>query len=319
MAEKKKIKLSKLIKDMHLEPIYLPKNGDTAIYRADTNRPAFALTGFFDQFEKDRIQIIGNAEHSYLSSLRPAMRRAKIKEFLARSPVAVIFTTSLEIYSEFLEEAVKYSVPVLRTSTTTSEFVASLIGHLQVVLAPTDTIHGVLMELYGEGVLILGDSGIGKSETAIDLVKRGHRLIADDAVEISRVSSKTLVGTAPDLIKYYAELRGIGIVDVRRLFGLEAVKDTQKIDIVVYLEEWDPNKFYDRMGLDNEEIEILGLKVPKISIPVTHGRNLSIIIEVAAMNHREKHMGYNTAEEFYKRTIEQAERLEKERNENKYK
>ena len=171
------------------------------------------------------------------------------------------------------------------------------------------------MEIYGEGILIIGDSGIGKSETAIDLVKRGHRLIADDAVEISRVSSKTLVGKSPELIKYYAELRGIGIVDVRRLFGLEAVKNTQKIDIVVYLEEWDPNKFYDRLGLDTEEMEILGLKVPKITIPVTPGRNLSIIIEVAAMNQREKHMGYNTAEEFYKRTIEQAERLARE-NEN---
>jgi len=211
---------------------------------------------------------------------------------------------------------VRFSVPVLRTPTTTSEFVASLLGYLQVALAPTDTIHGVLMELYGEGVLILGDSGIGKSETAIDLVKRGHRLIADDAVEIARVSSKTLVGTAPELIKYYAELRGIGIVDVRRLFGLEAVKNTQRIDMVVYLEEWDPNKFYDRLGLEKEEMEILGIKVPKISIPVTHGRNLSIIIEVAAMNHREKHMGYNTAEEFYQRTIDQAERLEKEQNEN---
>lgn len=316
MTETKSIKVRKLMEELHLEAIHLPKNGNTKIYRSDTNRPAFALTGFFDQFEKDRIQIIGNAEHSFLSSLTPSMRKVRIKEFLARSPVAVIFTTNLPVYGEFIEESIRYSVPVLRTSTTTSEFVATLMGLLQVELAPTDVIHGVLMELYGEGVLIVGDSGIGKSETAIDLVKRGHRLIADDAVEVSKMSSKTLVGTSPELIRYYAELRGIGIVDVRRLFGLEAVKKTQRIDMVVYLEEWDPSKFYDRMGLDNEEMEILGIKVPKISIPVTHGRNLSIIIEVAAMNHREKHMGYNTAKEFYDKTIEQAERLALEQEEN---
>ena len=312
MAERRTTTINNIISELKLEAVYLPKNGKTEIHRPDTNRPAFALTGFFDQFEKDRIQIIGNAEHSYLSSLSPAMRKHRIAEFLARSPAAVVFTSNLPIYPEFIEDSVKYSVPLLRTQSFTSEFVASLIGYLQVCLAPTDTLHGVLMELYGEGVLIIGDSGIGKSETAIDLVKRGHRLIADDAVEISRVSSKTLVGKAPELIKYYAELRGIGIVDVRRLFGLEAVKNTQRIDIVVYLEEWDPNKFYDRLGLDTQEHEILGINVPKITIPVTPGRNLSIIIEVAAMNLREKRMGYNTAEEFYQRTIEQAERLARE-------
>ena len=315
MSERKTVKISSISEELGLESVYLPKNGKTEIVRPDTNRPAFALTGFFDQFEKDRIQVIGNAEHSFLSSLSPSIRKVRIKEFLARSPAAVIFTSNLPIYPEFIEESVRYGVPLLRTSYPTSEFISSLLVYLQVCLAPTDTLHGVLMEIYGEGILIIGDSGIGKSETAIDLVKRGHRLIADDAVEISRVSSKTLVGKSPELIKYYAELRGIGIVDVRRLFGLEAVKNTQKIDIVVYLEEWDPNKFYDRLGLDTEEMEILGLKVPKITIPVTPGRNLSIIIEVAAMNQREKHMGYNTAEEFYKRTIEQAERLERE-NEN---
>ncbi len=312
MAERRTTTINNIINELKLEAIYLPKNGKTEIHRPDTNRPAFALTGFFDQFEKDRIQIIGNAEHSYLSSLSPGMRKHRIAEFIARSPAAVIFTTNLPVYPEFIEESVKYSVPLLRTSSFTSEFVASLLGYLQVCLAPTDTIHGVLLEIYGEGVLIIGDSGIGKSETAIDLVKRGHRLIADDAVEISKVSSKTLVGKSPELIKYYAELRGVGIVDVRRLFGLEAVKNTQKIDIVVYLEDWDPNKFYDRLGLDTEEMEILGLMIPRITIPVTPGRNLSIIIEVAAMNQREKRMGYNTAEEFYQRTIEQAERLAKE-------
>ncbi len=315
MAECKTVKIKNIVDELKLETIYLPKNGKTEIVRPDVNRPAFALTGFFDQFENERIQLIGNAEHSYLSSLNSIVRRKRTEDFMSRQPAAVIFTTNLEVYADFIECAVKYGVPVLRTHITTSEFNAMLIAYLQLSLAPMEARHGVLLELYGEGVLIIGDSGIGKSETAIELVKRGHRLIADDVVEISRVSSKTLVGKPHELLKYYAELRGIGIVDVRRIFGLGGVKNTQRIDMVVCLEDWDPNKPYDRMGLENEEIDILGIKVPKVTIPVTSGRNLSIIIEVAAMVNREKHMGYNTAEEFYKRNLEQVQRLEAEEEE----
>ena len=206
-----------------------------------------------------------------------------------------------------LEAARNEGIPLLRTEDRTSPFMASLIASLNTSLAPRITRHGVLVEVYGEGVLILGDSGIGKSETAIELVKRGHRLIADDAVEIKRVSSKTLVGTAPDLIRYYIELRGIGIVDVRRLFGMGAVKATERIDLVIKLENWEPGKAYDRFGLDEEVEDILGIGIPALTIPVHHGRNLAVVLEIAAMNNRQKKMGYNTAEEFNQRLMEQIE------------
>ncbi len=304
--KRKSVRLSKVISDLKLETLYIPENTEPLIYRSEINRPAFALTGFFDDFEEERMQLIGNAEFSYLSTQTHDVREKKIADFMALCPAAVVFTTGLEVYPEIITYAQKYGIPVLRTSQTTSAFMAILIAYLQVCLAPSITRHGVLVELYGEGVLIIGESGIGKSETAIELVKRGHRLIADDAVEIMKMSSKTLVGKSPELIKYYAELRGIGVVDIRRTFGMGAVNDTQKIDMVVSLETWDPNKFYDRIGIEKEEIEILGINLPKVTIPVSPGRNLSIIIEIAAMTNREKKMGYNTAEEFFKRTVDQA-------------
>jgi HPr kinase/phosphorylase len=220
-------------------------------------------------------------------------------------PVAVIQTSKLDISDEQIALAQKHGVPLLRVSTRTSEFMASLIATLNTSLAPRVTIHGGLVEVYGEGMLILGDSGIGKSETAIELVKRGHRLIADDAVEIKRVSAKTLVGSAPELIRYYIELRGIGIVDVRRLFGMGAVKATERIDLVIKLEHWDPEKMYDRFGLEEQYENILGIDIPCITIPVHPGRNLAVVLEIAAMNNRQKKMGYNTAEEFNKRLMEQ--------------
>jgi HPr kinase/phosphorylase len=204
-----------------------------------------------------------------------------------------------------LSYAKTYGVPLLRTEERTSSFMAAVISYLNTNLAPRITRHGVMVEVYGEGMLILGDSGIGKSETAIELVKRGHRLIADDAVEIKRVSAKTLVGTAPELIRYYIELRGIGIVDVRRLFGMGSVKATERIDLVINLENWDSEKMYDRFGLEEEHVNILGIDVPSITIPVHPGRNLAVVLEIAAMNHRQKKMGYNTAEEFNKKLMEQ--------------
>ena len=228
-----------------------------------------------------------------------------LQKLVDAKPVAIIYTTNLPIDSAAVERAEKAGVPILRTGLKTSEIMASLISALNNYLAPRITRHGCLVEIYGEGILLLGDSGVGKSETTIELIKRGHRLIADDAVEIKRVSDKTLVGSAPELIKHYVELRGIGIVDVRRLFGMGAVKETEKINLVIQLENWIEGKMYDRLGMDEETIDILGINVPSITIPVRPGRNLAIILEVAAMNNRQKRMGYNTAEEFSNNLLRQ--------------
>ena len=298
------VKLKDIANEFSLEVITVPENyDDIYVRRADVSRPGLPLAGFFDDFESGRIQMIGNMEHSYLDSLGSAGRYESIDKFMAHDVVAVVVTRGLEIFPELKELAEKHSTPLFRTAETTSDFMASLIASLNVSLAERITRHGVLVEVYGEGILILGDSGIGKSETAIELVKRGHRLIADDAVEIKRVSNKTLVGTAPELIRHYIELRGIGIVDVRRIFGMGSVKETEKIDLVINFEAWEQGKMYERLGLDTEYAEILGLKIPSITIPVKPGRNLAVVIEIAAMNNRQKKMGYNAAAEL-KRKLE---------------
>lgn len=298
------VKLKDIANEFSLEVITVPENyDDIYVRRADVSRPGLPLAGFFDDFESGRIQMIGNMEHSYLDSLGSAGRYESIDKFMAHDVVAVVVTRGLEIFPELKELAEKHSTPLFRTAETTSDFMASLIASLNVSLAERITRHGVLVEVYGEGVLILGDSGIGKSETAIELVKRGHRLIADDAVEIKRVSNKTLVGTVPELIRHYIELRGIGIVDVRRIFGMGSVKETEKIDLVINFEAWEQGKMYERLGLDTEYAEILGLKIPSITIPVKPGRNLAVVIEIAAMNNRQKKMGYNTALEFSKKMM----------------
>ena len=308
MESKYSISLSELIEEFSLEELYMPISPkEIKISSPEVSRPGLALSGFVEVFEPFRIQIIGKAEHRYLSGLSSDQRVKRINEFFRLKPVAVVITSNITVYEQMLEAARTEGIPLLRTEDRTSPFMASLIASLNTSLAPRITRHGVLVEVYGEGVLILGDSGIGKSETAIELVKRGHRLIADDAVEIKRVSSKTLVGTAPDLIRYYIELRGIGIVDVRRLFGMGAVKATERIDLVIKLENWAPGKAYDRFGLDEEVENILGIGVPALTIPVHHGRNLAVVLEIAAMNNRQKKMGYNTAEEFNQRLMEQIE------------
>ena len=308
MESKYSIPLSELIAEFSLEELYMPISPkEIKISSPEVSRPGLALSGFVEVFEPFRIQIIGKAEHRYLSGLSSDQRVKRINEFFKLKPVAVVITSNITVYEQMLEAARTEGIPLLRTEDRTSPFMASLIASLNTSLAPRITRHGVLVEVYGEGVLILGDSGIGKSETAIELVKRGHRLIADDAVEIKRVSSKTLVGTAPDLIRYYIELRGIGIVDVRRLFGMGAVKATERIDLVIKLENWAPGKAYDRFGLDEEVENILGIGVPALTIPVHHGRNLAVVLEIAAMNNRQKKMGYNTAEEFNQRLMEQIE------------
>ena len=300
------IPLQALVKEFQLEILHLPETEkEIVISNTEVNRPGLALTGFFGNFEPSRIEIIGRAEQHSLDSCVPEERDGKIRAFMAQRPACVILSSGIEVLDATMNAAREFGVPLLCTKERTSPLMAALIASLNTHLGPRITRHGVLVEVYGEGVLILGDSGVGKSETAIELVKRGHRLIADDAVEIKRVSAKTLVGTAPAIIRHYVELRGIGIVDVQRIFGVGAVKETEKINLVVNLEQWVNGKMYDRLGLDNETTDILGIEVPSITIPVKPGRNLAIILEIAAMNNRQKRMGYNTAEEFNKRLLEQ--------------
>ncbi len=304
MEETYTVKLSKIIEEFNLETLYLPDLPENIhIESTRVNRPGLQISGFYDYYEPARVQIIGKAEKKFIDTLSDEERRERLEAFFRSLPVCVIYTSSLSVHEETLMFAEKFRVPLLRTAKSTSEFLAATIAFLNVELGPRITRHGVLVEVYGEGVLLLGDSGVGKSETAIELLKRGHRLIADDAVEIKRVSATTLVGRAPEIIRHYVELRGIGIVDVRRLFGMGAVKDTEKIDLVINLESWQEGKMYDRLGLDEQFTDILGIKVPSIVLPVSPGRNLSGVIEVAAMNNRQKRMGYNTAAEFNKRLM----------------
>ncbi|MBQ8840581.1 MAG: HPr(Ser) kinase/phosphatase [Clostridia bacterium] len=296
------VMLTKLIEEFKLMSIYSPENlADIKITRAEIHRPGLPLTGFFDYFDPERIQIMGRVETIYLEKLSQKERYERIRAFMEKKPVCIIIARDLTPFPEMVDMAKEFNIPFFTTTISTNSFVSSLIASLSVHLAPTITRHGVLVEVYGLGILMLGDSGIGKSETAIELIKRGHRLIADDAVEISKVSEKTLVGKAPEIIRYYMELRGIGIVDIRRIFGIGSVKETEKIQLIVKLEPWVEGKLYDRMGLENENYNLLGIDIPSITIPVRPGRNLAVILEIAAMNARLKLQGYNTAEEFNKK------------------
>ena len=270
----------------------------------EINRPALQLTGYFEHFANERVQIIGYVEYTYLQHLNLEERKAAYEAFVSREIPCVIFTTLTQPGEELLELANKYKVPTFCTDKSTSAFTAEIIRWLGVQLAPTISIHGVLVDVFGEGVLIMGESGIGKSEAALELIKRGHRLVSDDVVEISRVSDVTLVGTAPDITRHFIELRGIGIIDVKTLFGVESVENTHSIDLVIKLEEWDRDKEYDRLGLEEEYTEFLGNRVVCHSRPIRPGRNLVVIVETAAVNHRQKKMGYNAAQELYKRVQE---------------
>ncbi len=275
----------------------------TEITKDDVSRPGLQLAGFFDFFDPNRLQVMGKVETTYVESFEPKQRFEIFERLFATGIPAMIVSRNMDIFPECMEAAKKYNVPLLRTNEFTSTIINAIVASLKVSLAPRITLHGVLIEIYGEGVLLLGDSGVGKSETAIELVKRGHRLIADDAVEIKRVSDKTLVGTSPDVIRYFIELRGIGIVDVRRIFGVGSVKLTEKIELVINLENWEEGKQYDRLGLDGQTTSILDIRVPSLTIPVKPGRNLAVIIEVAAMNNRYKKMGYNAAKELQERML----------------
>lgn len=300
MEQKFSVSLGKIIKELSLDVAYMPNDPDNIrIYSKDITRPGLELTGFLDFFDNSRIILFGNTENSYLNRFSSEQRFYVIDRVLALGPPAIIVTRNIIPYAELMSAAEKYKIPVLRTAEPTSALSAALVTFTNVELAPRVTRHGVLVEVYGEGLLIVGDSGVGKSETAIELIKRGHRLIADDAVEIRKISNTQLIGSAPENIRHFIELRGIGIINARRIFGMGSVKLSEKLDMVINLEQWDNKKVYDRMGMSNEMTEILGNQLPIVTIPVKPGRNLAVIIEVAAMNNRQRKMGYNAARELF--------------------
>ena len=299
------VKLESIIEKMKLENLTPDIDiSKIKITQPDINRPALQLAGYFEHFEATRLQIIGFVEYSYIEGL-PVARKKEIYERLLSCEIpAIVFCRELKPDELFTEIAEAHKVPLLMTKKATSAFMAEIIRWLNVKLAPCISVHGVLVDVFGEGVLITGESGIGKSEAALELIKRGHRLVTDDAVEIRKVSDETLVGSAPDITKHFIELRGIGIIDVKTLFGVSSVKDTQNIDMVIKLEDWDKDKEYDRLGLEEEYTEYLGNKIVCHNIPIRPGRNLAVICESAAINHRQKKMGYNAAQELYRRVQE---------------
>lgn len=292
------VSLTNIINELSLNITFMPEDPDKILISSkNVNRLGLELTGFFDFFNNKRLVIMGRTENSYLSGLSCDERYKIMNGIFSYKPPAVIITRNLEPYPELIKAAKKNFVPVLRTTENTSNFISNIVEFLDVKLAPRITRHGVLVEVYGQGVYIIGDSGVGKSETAIELIQRGHRLVADDSVQIRKINDKKLMGSAPKNLRHFIELRGVGIINARRLFGMGAIKVTQEIDLIVNLELWDSSKIYDRMGMENEYAKILDVNIPIVTIPVTPGRNLAIIIEVAAMNNRQKKMGYNAAKE----------------------
>ncbi len=300
------IPLSRIIEEFSLERIYESTDIDLIkIGCTDINRPGLQLAGFFDYFDGARIQVIGKVEFTYIEQFGSETRYHILDKLFEHDFPLIIVTRGMQIFPEMYDAAEKHDVTVLRTEMETTEFTTALNAFLNVQLAPRKTRHGVLVEVYGEGVLIMGESGVGKSEAAIELVKRGHRLVADDAVEIKRVSDKTLVGSSPEIIRHFVEVRGIGIIDVKEIFGMGAVKDTESIDMIIHLEPWVDGKQYDRLGMVDEFTNIMGINIPSLTIPVKLGRNIAVIVEVAAMNNRQKRMGYNAAVELNRRLMEE--------------
>lgn len=306
------VALSKIVEQLDLKNVTPEVDiGKIRITLPEINRPALQLTGYFDHFDSKRVQIIGYVEYTYLEHLSRERRLEVYEQFLSYDMPCLIYTTKTTPDEDMLRMAIERNIPIFTAHKTTTSFMAEIIRRLNVELAPCISIHGVLVDVYGEGVLIMGESGIGKSEAALELIKRGHRLITDDVVEIHKVSDDTLVGTSPEITRHFIELRGIGIIDVKTLYGVESVKETQNIDLVIKLEEWDKEKEYDRLGLNEEYTEFLGNKVVCHSIPIRPGRNLAIIVESAAVNHRQKKMGYNAAQELYRRVQESINRNKK--------
>ncbi|MGN0162146.1 MAG: HPr(Ser) kinase/phosphatase [Candidatus Ornithomonoglobus sp.] len=303
-----KLPLSKLIEKFQLEVLYEPQNMDSIfVTNSDINRPGLQMVGFSKLFDSSRIQIMGKVEFSFLEQFQTDEREERLESFFKLGFPALVITRGQQIFPEMTELAEKYEIPLLRTEYGTSQFMSMVIRYLNVQLAPRRTRHGVLCEIYGEGILIMGESGVGKSEAAIELVKRGHRLVADDAVEIKKISDSALVGSSPEIIRHFVEVRGIGIIDIKEIFGMGAIKDEQQIDMVIHLEAWDKNKQYDRLGMVDEYTNIMGINIPSLTIPVKLGRNIAVIVEVAAMNNRQKKMGYNAAVELNNRLMHQME------------
>ncbi len=299
MSETYSIPLTALVEEFKLEVAYASADYESIrLTVEDVARPGLQLTGYFEHFEPMRLQILGNVEFSFIQKKTPQERASIFDKFFSYKPPALLIARNFPVDKQVLEMAKKHSITLLRSPETTAALASSIITFLRSELAPRITRHGVLVEVYGEGLLLIGDSGVGKSETALELLKRGHRLIADDAVEIRKVSESSLIGTAPELIRNYIELRGIGIVNVAKLFGMGAVRTENEINLVVNIVPWNTQEVYDRLGLDDQYMEILGVKVPMNTIPVTAGRNLAVILEVAAMNNRQRKLGYNAAQEF---------------------
>ena len=302
MATAYEVTLEKIIKEFDLQVLVLPKPADEIFIRsADVNRPGLQLAGFFEVFGERRPQVLGESEIVFMNRYTREEARECYLRFFRANPPMVILAKGLEAPQEMIDAAREAGIPLLTTTENTSTFISSLILFLNTELAPRLTRHGVLMEVYGEGMFIIGDSGVGKSETAVELIKRGHRLVADDAVELRKITAKRISGTSPDNIRHFLELRGIGIINARRIFGMGAIKSSVDVDLIVNLELWDESKVYDRMGMEDHFTEILGVKIPSITIPVKPGRNTAVILEVAAMNHREKKLGYNAAHELLQR------------------
>ena len=301
----KGVQLTKLVQELGLHNLTPEIDlSEIVIKTAEINRPALQLTGYLEHFANERVQIIGYVEYTYLMQLSDEERKFKYERFISSKIPCVIFSTMTRPSQDMIDLAVKYNVPTFVTERTTSSFMAEIIRWLGVQLAPCISIHGVLVDVYGEGLLIMGESGIGKSEAALELVRRGHRLVTDDVVEIRKINEHTLIGTSPDITRYFIEVRGIGIIDVKALYGVECVKEKQQIDPVIKLEDWKKENEYDRLGLEDEYAEFLGNKVSCHSLPIRPGRNLAVICETAAVNHRQKKMGYNAAQELYRRVQE---------------
>nr|UWI49928.1 HPr(Ser) kinase/phosphatase [Clostridioides difficile] len=301
METSNKVSIREIIKDLKLKVVYMPDDVDYYVYSQDINRPGLQFAGYFDYFAYERIQIVGKTEYNFFGLMDNEIREEVLDRFFSYEIPALIISRDLEIKPDVIEKAKKYKRILLSTNRNTTRLINRLSNYLDNKLAPHTTIHGVLVDIYGIGVLIKGESSIGKSETALELIQRGNRLVADDAVEIRKLDESMLMGQSPELIRHFLEIRGIGIIDVRSLYGVGAIKNSKMIDLVVHLEAWDENKYYDRLGLDKEYEEILGVNVEKLVVPVKPGRNTAMILEVAAMNFRQRGMGYDAAQEFTKK------------------
>ena len=302
MPSKFTVSLLKIISKLSLEVVFMPDDPDKILISSkNINRLGLELTGFIEYFDNYRLLVMGKEEDSFLNNFKNEEISINMEKIFSFNPPALVIAHGIEPHEEILKAARKYNVPILRSKLTASALIATLVSYLSVELAPRITTPGVFLEVYGEGVLIVGDSGVGKSETAIELIQRGHRLVADDSVEVRKINEKTIVGSSPENIRHFIELRGIGVINARRIFGMGSIKVSQNIDIVINMETWSSTKVYDRLGIDNEYTKILGIEIPVVTVPIKPGRNLAVIIEVAAMNNRQKKMGYNAAQELLKR------------------